>query len=115
MSPAQHPAVFAECDPDGGDVAAWAQVLPTPGWSSAVASADRTLPGLLTQAHQLSGLPLLLAPPRPSQSRSAVREGAVGFAGLLAGATDVLAYADCGRVTLEVPMWARAAQLTLLL
>ena len=35
--------------------------------------------------------------------------------GLLAGTSDVLAYADCGRVTLEAPSWARAAQLTLLL
>jgi hypothetical protein len=115
MSPSQHPALLAECDPDGGDVAAWAQVQPAPGWATAASASDRTLSGLLTHTQLVSGLPTLLAPSRPSQARSAVREGAVGFAGLLAGTSEVLAYADCGRVTLEAPSWARAAQLTLLL
>ena len=115
MSPEQHPALLAECDPDGGDVAAWAQVQPAPGWATAASASDRTLSGLLAHTQLVSGLPALLSPSRPSQARSAVREGAVGFSGLLAGTPEVLAYADCGLVSLEAPVWARAAQLTLLL
>lgn len=115
MSPEQHPALLAECDPDGGDVAAWAQVQPAPGWATAASASDRTLAGLLAHTQLVSGLPALLSPSRPSQARSAVREGAVGFSGLLAGTPEVLTYADWSLVALEASVWARAAQLTLLL
>ena len=36
MLPAGYPTLLAECDPTGGDVAAWAQLSSSPGWSSAV-------------------------------------------------------------------------------
>ena len=36
MFPAGYPTLLAECDPSGGDVAAWAQLPTSPGWSTAV-------------------------------------------------------------------------------
>ncbi len=115
MAPADRAAMLIECDPDGGDVAAWAELSATRGWSSAVSATDRSWSGLVGHSQDLPGLTVVVAPTRPSQARSAVREAASGFAGLLAGMPDVLVVADCGSVTLEVPAWAGAAQLTLLL
>ena len=39
MLPAGYPTLLAECDPSGGDVASWAQLSTSPGWSTAVSAA----------------------------------------------------------------------------
>jgi hypothetical protein len=62
-----------------------------------------------------SGLRVMVSPPRPSQAAPAVTAAAVGFAGLVAVEAGVLAIADCGRVVSDPPVWARSADLTLLL
>lgn len=113
--PARQPAVFAECDPSGGDVAAWAELRETPGWATAVAAGDRSWNGLRTHLQQLpSGLSVLLAPTRGSVARTVVREAATRFGPLLRSMPDVVTFADCGRVTGEVPVWAMSASLVLL-
>ena len=35
-APAGWQALFAECDPSGGDLAAWAELSETPGWTTSV-------------------------------------------------------------------------------
>ena len=57
----------------------------------------------------------MTAPARPSQARAAVIEAASGFSPLISTMPEAVMIADCGRVELDAPMWARAAQLTLLL
>ena len=116
MLPAGYPTLLAECDPTGGDVAAWAQLSSSPGWSSAVSGGDRSWDAIGDHAQQLpSGLRVMAAPPRAAQAYTAVGEAARGFAGLLAAAPDVVTVADCGRVEFDAPVWAAPAQLTLLL
>jgi hypothetical protein len=116
MMPAGYPTLLAECDPSGGDVAAWAQLPAAPGWSTAVSGSDRSWSAIVDNAQPLpSGLRVLAAPSRASQARTAVSEAARGFAGLLAAVPDVITIADCGRVELDTPLWATSAQLTLLL
>jgi hypothetical protein len=116
MLPAGYPTLLAECDPTGGDVAAWAQLPTTPGWSSAVSGGDRSWEAIAEHAQQLpSGLRVMAAPARAAQAHTAVSEAARGFAGLLVAASDVVTVADCGRVEFEAPLWAAPAQLTLLL
>jgi hypothetical protein len=116
MMPAGYPTLLAECDLSGGDVAAWAQLPAAPGWSTAVAGGDRSWSAIVDNAQHLpSGLRVLPAPARASAARTAVSEGARGFAGLLAAMPDVVAVADCGRFELDPPLWATSAQLTLLL
>lgn len=116
MLPRAHPALVAECDPAGGDVAAWAQLPIAPGWSTAISASDRNWSAIMDHTQELpSGLRVLTAPARPSQARAAVVEAASGFAGLLALMPEVVTVADCGRVELDAPIWARSAQLTLLL
>lgn len=116
MAPRGEAAVLLECDPDGGDVAAWAQLPSSPGWTSAVAASDRSWQGLLGHVQALpSGLRVMVSPPRPSQAGPAVSAAAVGFAGLVSIEAAVLAIADCGRVVSDPPVWARSADLTLLL
>jgi hypothetical protein len=116
MFPAGYPTLLAECDPSGGDVAAWAQLPTSPGWSTAVSGADRSWAAIDDNVQQLpSGLRVMTAPARASQAHTAVGEAARGFAGLMAAAPDVVAVADCGRVDLDAPLWATSAQLTLLL
>jgi hypothetical protein len=116
MMPAGYPTLLAECDPSGGDVAAWAQVPATSGWPTAVAGSDRSWLAVVDNAQQLpSGLRVLTSPARTAQARTAVDEAARGFAGLLAALPDVITIADSGRVDLEPPVWTTAAQLTLLL
>lgn len=116
MLPRTHPPLLVEGDPSGGDIAAWAQLPVAPGWSTAVAGTDRTWTAIHDHSQELpSGLRVMTAPARPSQARTAVIESAGGFAALLAAMPDVVAIADCGRVELDAPIWARSAQLTLLL
>lgn len=116
MLPRTHPSLVAECDPSGGDIAAWAQLPTAPGWSSAVAGSDRGWNAIHGHSQELpSGLRVMTSATRPSQARTAVIEGAKGFAGLLAMMPDVVTVADCGRSELEPPIWVRSAQLTLLL
>ena len=116
MLPRAYPSFMAECDPAGGDVAAWAQLPVAPGWSTAVSGSDRNWSAILDHTQELpSGLRVMTAPARPSQARAAVIEAANGFAGLLSVMPDAVMIADCGRVELDAPVWARASQLALLL
>jgi hypothetical protein len=116
MLPSEYPALLAECDPSGGDVAAWAQLATTPGWSTAVSASDRSWIAVADNAQQLpSGLRAVVAPARAGQAHAAVSEAARGFAGLLATTSDVITVADCGRVAFDPPLWASPAALTLLL
>lgn len=114
--PRNVPGFVAECDPSGGDVAAWAQLPTAPGWSSAVSGTARGWSAIVEHTQQLpSGMRVMLAPARPSQARAAVSEAASAFSPLLADLPDAVMIADCGRVELDVPAWARASSLTLLL
>jgi hypothetical protein len=116
LMPARYPTLLAECDPSGGDIAAWAQLPATPGWSTAVSGADRSWIAVADNAQQLpSGLRVVVAPTRAAQAHTAVGEATRGFAALLAGTADVVTVADCGRVVLDPPLWAAPAALTLLL
>lgn len=116
MLPRQYPAFVGECDPSGGDVAAWAQLPVAPGWSTAVSGTDRNWSAIVDHTQELpSGLRVMTAPARPSQARAAVIEAASGFSPLISTMPEAVMIADCGRVELDAPVWARAAQLTLLL
>ena len=116
LLPRTHPSFMIECDPAGGDVAAWAELPVAPGWSTAVSGTDRNWSAIISHSQELpSGLRVMTVPARPSQARAAVSEAASGFSGMLSGMPDAVAIADCGRVELDAPLWARASQLTLLL
>lgn len=116
MVPAGYATLLAECDPSGGDIAGWAQLPASPGWSTAVSGSDRTWSAVIGHSQQLPAGPrVLVAPARATQATTAVSEAARGFAALLGSATDVVTVADCGRVELAPPVWAVSAQLTLLL
>ncbi len=116
LLPRSYPAFMAECDPAGGDVAAWAQLPVEPGWSTAISGADRNWSAIVDHTQELpSGLRVMTAPARPSQARAAVIEASTGFSGLLGRMPEALMIADCGRVELDAPIWTRASQLTLLL
>lgn len=116
MAPAGTGVIVAECDPSGGDIAAWAQLGVAPGWVTAVAGSDRSWTGLLAHAQALpSGLQVLVAPARGAEARTTIGEAARGFAGLLTSMPDVIAFADCGRLGEAAPLWAVRAQLTILL
>ena len=113
--PAGQSVVAAECDPSGGDVAAWAQLRETPGWATAVAAGDRSWSGLTGHLQQLpSGLNVMTAPTHAGQARVVVREAARRFGALLRSMSDVVTIADCGRVEGEVPAWVDVAQLVVL-
>lgn len=108
--------LLAECDPSGGDVAAWAGLSSSPGWSSAVASGDRSWDAIVDSCQVLPAGPrVITTPARSAHARIAVSEAAGGFGGLLSSIPNVLTVADCGRVAQEAPAWATHAQLTLLL
>lgn len=116
LLPRQYPAFVAECDPSGGDIAAWAQLPAAPGWSSAVSGSDRNWTAIAEHTQELpSGLRVMTSPARPSQARAAVREAATAFSALVSVMPDTVMIADCGRVELDAPVWAHASQLTLLL
>jgi len=113
--PEGHPVVLAECDPSGGDLASWAQLRDSPGWSTAVASGDRSWDGLQTHLQQLpSGLNVLVAPTHTTQAHVVTREAAKRFGPLLRSMSDITVIADCGRMTGEVPSWALVADFVLL-
>jgi len=114
--PRAYPAFVAECDPSGGDIAAWAQLPAGPGWSSVVSGTDRNWSAIVDHTQELpSGLRVMTAPARPSQARAAVIEAASGFSTQISTLPEAVMIADCGRVELDAPIWARASQLTLLL
>jgi hypothetical protein len=116
MLPRAYPAFVAECDPSGGDIAAWAQLPAGRGWSSAVSSPDRNWSAIVDHVQELpSGLRVMTAPARPSQARAAVIEAASGFSALVSTMPEAVMIADCGRVELDAPIWGRASQLTLLI
>jgi hypothetical protein len=114
--PQGQPVLFAECDPSGGDLAAWAGLADTPGWATAVAGGDRSWNGLRTHLQQLpSGLSVLTAPTRSRVARTVVREAAARFGTLLGSINEVVTIADCGRVDgTDLPVWAGVASLVLL-
>ena len=89
--PAGQPTLFAECDASGGDLAAWAELAETPGWSTAVAAGDRSWDGLRAHVQELpSGLSVLCAPTQSMAARTVVRESATRFGPLLASMSDVV-------------------------
>lgn len=105
--------MVAEFDSSGGDVAAWAERGEQPGWSTAVAGGDRSLDGLVPHVQRLpSGVLLLAAPSRPTEAAVVVREASGRFAPLLAGLSDSIVFADCGRATTEIPHAATDAAVT---
>ena len=97
--------------PVGGDVAAWAELRETPGWSTAVAAGDRSWAGLRTHLQQMpSGLQRVGGP-------DAGRAGAGGGAGggdpvradaAVAVGRDHVSPTAAGWAT-EVPAWAAPA------
>src|SRR5215218_3878775 len=113
--PEGHPVVLAECDPAGGDVASWAQLRDSPGWSTAVASGDRSWNGLQSHLQQMpSGLNVLVAPTHTAQAQVVTKEAAKRFGPLLRSMPDVTVIADCGRMVGEIAPWVLAADLVLL-
>ena len=63
MLPAGYPTLLAECDPSGGDVAGWAQLSTSPGWSTAVSRRRPILDGDRRQLPAAAvGAALLSAP-----------------------------------------------------
>ena len=116
MAPAGHATLLTECDPSGGDVAAWAELPVSPGWSSAVAGSDRSWAAIKAHAQALpTGLRVMTSPAREFEARTAISEAARGFGDLLVSIPDVVTVADCGRMAGEPSAWAVKARLTLLL
>lgn len=113
-APAGSETLLAECDPSGGDLAAWAELADTPGWMTAAAGGDRSWEALCAHLQQLpSGLSVLFGPSKARVSRTVVRETAARFGPLLAS-LDVVTFADCGRLDDGSP-WLAPAALTLVL
>jgi hypothetical protein len=94
------PVLFVECDPSGGDVAAWMDASDRTGIGSLASTrdADRTLDGVGAHVQRLeSGLPVLVAPTRVGQASVAVREVAPWLMPLLSQ-SGLRAVVDAGRV-----------------
>lgn len=107
--------LLAECDPSGGDLAAWAQLPLSPGWSSAVLARDHTFEGLVQHAQLLpSGIATLVAPARPVAAATTVAAAATRFGQVVAAAPDAITVADCGRIGMSPSPWVAHAALTLL-
>jgi MinD-like ATPase involved in chromosome partitioning or flagellar assembly len=93
------PPLVAECDPDGGSLAASFGLPPTPGLLSLASTARREVDPAVVAAHTqtvLGGLEVLLAPPTAEQA-----EGLGRFWPTLApmlGGLDRDVLADCGRL-----------------
>ena len=116
MAPPVPTPLVAECDPSGGDIAAWAGLAPEPGWSTAVAAPQPTWSVIERHAQALPNGPrVITASSRPSQARGRITRAATSFASMLAATPEVLAVADCGRVDSIAPAWVGVAQLSLLL
>lgn len=112
----EHPTLLMECDPSGGDVAAWCGLRETPGWGTAAVTGDRSWVGLRGHMQELpSRLAVLTAPTRGAQARVAVRESDGRFGPLLRSMPDVIAVADCGRIENGPPVWTVGAQRVVLL
>jgi hypothetical protein len=112
-TPPQYRPMVAELDCSGGDIAAWAELGEQPGWSTAVASGDRSLAGLVPHVQRLaSGVLTVVAPSRPTEATVVVREASARFVPLLAGLSDSVVFADCGRAATDVPHAATQAALT---
>jgi len=98
------PPLLAECDADGGSLAASFGLSPTPGLLSLASAARRELDPAAVTAHTqtvLGGLDVLLAPPTAEQA-----EGLGRFWPTLApmlGALDIDVLADCGRLRPHSP------------
>ena len=114
VAPAGCETLLAECDPSGGDVAAWAGMADTPGWTTAVSSGDRSWDALGAHLRPLpSGLAVLTAPVRGRVARTVVRESAARFGPLLASMHDMVTFADCGRIDETPSPWVAHAGLVL--
>lgn len=115
MLAADHQVLLAECDPSGGDLAAWAQLPIAPGWSTAVSAHDRSFDAVVDNVQQLpNGLHVLTAPARTGAAAATVPEAAAHYGSVLGDRNDLVAVADCGRIGQVAPVWAGPARLTLL-
>ncbi|WP_239338568.1 hypothetical protein [Frankia sp. CiP3] len=125
--PGRGRAVVAECDPAGGDVAAWFGLAATPGLVSLAAAArrDPTAGRLAEHCQRLpGGVEVLAGPPGAAQATAALQVLAgQRMAALTAPATGdtvggglAVMVADCGRLTPGSPAVAvlNAARLTVL-
>ncbi len=98
-------AVVAECDPAGGDVAAWFDLPATPGLVSLAAAArrDPAAGRLADHCQRLpGGVEVLAGPPGAAQAIAALQVLAGQRAGALTTPTDrapAVVVADCGRLT----------------
>ena len=109
-------SLLAECDPSGGDLAAWAELAETPGWTTSVSTGDRSWDGLRAHMQEMpSGLSVVLAPTRARVARTVVREAAGRFGPMLTSMSDVVTFADCGRLDEALPAWAAQASMVVLL
>src|SRR4051794_6817440 len=90
-APAGWQVLFAECDPSGGDLASWAELSDSPGWTTSVSVGDRSWPGLQAHLQELpSGLSVIVAPTRGRVARTVLRESSAWFGPLLASLSDVI-------------------------
>ncbi|MCI0689270.1 MAG: hypothetical protein L0Y54_18860 [Sporichthyaceae bacterium] len=106
--PHRQPAVLAELDPSGGDVACWYGVPYRPGLVSwAAASRNRPGPQRSPATHLRTlpgGLAAVLAPPSARAARGAVRLlSAPDNPAIDQARRDVLLVADCGRLDPDSP------------
>lgn len=112
---AERRVLLAECDPSGGDLAAWGQLPLAPGWASAVAGRARTLDGVVGHAQLLpSGIAAVVAPARPIAAAMVIAAAASTFGQVVAADHDAIVVADCGRVGSSPSPWVEHAALTLL-
>jgi MinD-like ATPase involved in chromosome partitioning or flagellar assembly len=97
--PSQEQVVLAECDPSGGDLAAFCNLTDTVGFASATSSSwDGSWPGLAAHLQSLAnGVRVLAAPIRAAAADVSVGDITARLAPLMRELPDVL-LADCGRV-----------------
>lgn len=110
-APEGQSVVMAECDASGGDVAGWMNSTGNPSWVSAVASSDRSWDGFCRHLQKLpSGQRVMLSPARSARAEAAVGEAGDRYGAMLSALSDVVVFADCGRMT-EITAWHRRADL----
>ena len=103
--------VMAECDPSGGDIAGWIDNTGNPSWVTAVAAGDRSWDGFCRHLQKLpSGQQVMLSAASSARAEASVGEAGDRFAAMLAALSDVVVFADCGRLT-EITAWHRRADL----